>query len=112
MNEYLYIFGFEGPLQRLQNERHGWDHEDSYAFFVLAESPEEALEWGREVSEAFCRYIYQESGWAQALPSWKDDGYGHWIEEDPEEIALARKWGCPRIAEGEMPDFATWPDVI
>jgi len=112
MNEYLYIFGFEGPLQRLQNERHGLDHEDSYTFFIEAEAAEQALDWGSEVAEALFRYLYRESGWDGPLPSWKEDGYGYWIEDDPEEIALARRWRCPRVAAGEMPDFAEWPDVL
>ncbi len=112
MDEYLYRFGFEFPAQRLANDKYGWDDEDSYSFFVEAENPERALEWAREVSEAFCHYMYRESGWTRALPSWKADAFAHWIEDDPEEVAAAREWGAPRVAVGVMPDFAEWPDVI
>jgi len=112
MSEYLYRFGFEAPGQRLANDKYGWDDEASYAFFIEAETAEQAFEWGREISEAFFHYIYLESGWAGPLPSWKEIGYAHWIEDAPEEIALARRWRCPRVAAGEMPDFAEWPDVL
>jgi hypothetical protein len=112
MTQYLYRFGYEFPAQRLANVKYGWDDETSYAFFIEAETPEQALEWGREVSEAFCHYVYQESGWKGSLPSWKEDGYAHWIEDDSEIIAQAQRERCPQIAVGEIPDFAEWPDVL
>lgn len=112
MMEYLYIFGYEFPAQRLANDKHGWDDEDSYAFFIEAESPDHALNWGEEVSEAFCKFLYEESGWRGAIPSWKADEYARWIESKPEVIESARQWGSPRIAVGEMPDFATWPNIV
>ena len=42
-NQYLFRFGFETPEQRLANERHGWDDENSQCLFVVATSEEEAL---------------------------------------------------------------------
>jgi len=111
MSEYLYIFGYEAPVQRLANDKHGWDDEASYAFFIEAETTEQALLWGREVSEEFFRYVYQKSGWDGPLPSWKEDRYGYWIEDDPETIAQARQGGSPRIAVGEIPDFSKCPRI-
>lgn len=110
MPQYLYCFGFEAPVDREANQRWGSDAESSYAFFVEASSPEDALEWGQEVAEAMVRFIFEKSGWRGAIPSWKADGYAFWIEDDPEEIAQASD--CPVVAVGAMPDITTWPDVL
>jgi len=112
MREYLYIFGYEFPAQRLANQKYGWDDEDSYSFFIVAENTDQAIEWGREVSEAFFNHIYQRSDWKREIPSWKEIGYAHWIEDDPETISQARRWRCPQITAGEMPDFAEWPRIL
>jgi hypothetical protein len=34
MSEYLYVFGYEFPAQRLSNQKYGWDDEDSFSLFI------------------------------------------------------------------------------
>ena len=47
MKRFLYRFGFEGPLEWEENQRHGWDGESSDAFWVIADSEEESSGVGR-----------------------------------------------------------------
>jgi hypothetical protein len=61
MPQYLYIFGFNTPEQIEGFEKHGWDDEDSEAVFIVAVSEQEALMWGREISQEFVRRVYAKS---------------------------------------------------
>ena len=58
MPKFLYIFGYETPKQRAANQLHGWDDEDSEAFFIEATTADEAHEWGCRVSQHFIRHLY------------------------------------------------------
>jgi hypothetical protein len=59
-------------------EKHGWDDENSAAFFIEAFSEHEALTWGREISQEFVRRLYGDRGLI-----WRPTDYAHWIEADP-----------------------------
>jgi len=84
MKRFLYRFGFEGPVEWEENQRHGWDGESSDAFWVIADNQEEALAWGREVSEAMVHEFFKRSGWEEkVIPSWKEAGYANWVEDPP-----------------------------
>ena len=107
--KYLYRFGYCTPSQWTLNESHGWDDEDSNAFFVIARSPEDALRWGREISEALCSHLFLSWGWEGPIPSWKDSSFAHWIEEDPEaEFSPQQLSNLAVVKDGEMPDVSDW----
>lgn len=67
---YLYVFGFCTPTQWANNEKHGWDDEDSYAFFIDAPTQADALEWGRHLSERFVSGLFERAVWDGPVPSW------------------------------------------
>jgi hypothetical protein len=100
MPRFLYVFGYETPAQLRANAANGWDDEDSEALFIEAESEDEALKWGREVSERFMRQLHGDSS-----VSWTALGYAHWIEADP----AGRGWRAedvarlPVVRSGEFP---------
>ena len=109
MPRYLYRFGFSSPEQWAANEKHGWDDEDSEALFVVAESSEEALAWGQEVSEEFQRRMFRDAGWKEPLPSWKDARFACWIEEEPErQFPVEILERLPAVRVGEMPPTERW----
>lgn len=98
---YLYIFGFETSAQTRLNTAHGWDDEDSQAVFIEAASPDEALSWGRTISEAFLKLLHDDTS-----VSWAQRNYAHWIDDHPATrfgaAALAR---IPTVAVGQYPDW-------
>ncbi|MCP4545393.1 MAG: hypothetical protein GY835_02865 [bacterium] len=109
MRKYLYRFGFCTPGQWLLNEAHGWDDESSYAFFVVADTSESALSWGREISEAFIEYLFASANWQYEIPSWKTARFAHWIEEFPEAVfSLEDLNKLPVVGDGQIPDFSEW----
>jgi hypothetical protein len=65
---YLYIFGYETPGEAERNRRLGCDDESSCALVIEASSPDEALDWGRQVAEEFYRRLYRDdqTSWARA----------------------------------------------
>lgn len=56
MQKYLYSFGYVTP-----GRPKGTDFEDSRSFFVVAESREKALEWGKHLSDAYVSSVRQET---------------------------------------------------
>lgn len=108
--QFLFVFGYCTPQQWSNNERHGWNDEDSYAFFVEAKNAEAALAWGRVVVEAYARHLFQREQWPQPIPSWQAASFAHWIEHEPfnrfSGLALEM---LPIVLDGEMPDFESWP---
>jgi hypothetical protein len=104
----LYQFGYETPDQRLTNDELGWDHEDSFAFHVVAADSERALRWAREVTEALVHSLYASRDWEGEIPSWKEDGYAHWIEVSSDQFPHDVLNALSEIADGEMPTPADW----
>ncbi|HEX6641896.1 MAG TPA: hypothetical protein VF215_12335 [Thermoanaerobaculia bacterium] len=110
MTDFLFRFGFRGPQQWLGNVQHGWDDEDSEAFFVNADTSEEALRWGKEVAELLVRDLFEKYGWSGEVPSWKGDQFANWIEDDPnEEYTSEQLQALPRVRHGEIPP---WIDLL
>jgi hypothetical protein len=100
--KHLYVFGYETPGQAKANADHGWDDEDSAAVFVEATSAEDALEWGRRISDAFVSYLYGDSG-----VRWSSLGFASWIEPDPTKAYdPASLSAIPSVRRGEFPDWA------
>ena len=109
MKRFIYRFGYESPIEWLQNDKHGTDFESSSSFWVEAESAEDALRWGREVSDAMVREYFLRSGWAQDIPSWKEEGFAHWIEDNPGPEFTPEYLSNPLVVrDGEMPADLGW----
>ena len=95
MPAFLFQFGYESPVEREQNERHGTDFESSHAVWINAHDEAEALAWGCEIAERFYRQLCGRS--------WREDGYAHWVEP-----WRASEHVLPVVAVGELPDFSSW----
>jgi hypothetical protein len=96
---FLYGFGFETPAQHLRNLQHGWDDEDSAAVLIEAESANEAREWGRQIAEAFLKWLHEDAG-----VSWAAGRYADWVDENAD---AERRNGLATVATGVMPDLST-----
>ena len=106
MRRYLYVFGYCTPGQWLANKEHGWDDEDSCAFFIEADSEEKALDWGRQVSELLVGRLFEKDPRFNKTLSWKEADFANWIEHKP----LARFSGLalemlPVVKVGEVPEL-------
>ena len=98
MGRFLYIFGFQTPLQR--NNSLAQDDEDSEAIWITAESDQAALDWGREISERFVGLLFNDSS-----VSWKRDEFAHWLEDENKARSSS---DTPAVRTGEFPDFDQW----
>lgn len=109
MSRFLFRFGFCTPEQWKANKIHGWDDESSEAFFVVADTQEAALAWGRDVAELFCQKEFEAAGWCGEIPSWKAAKFAFWIEAKPECVFPADILrDLPEVSASTMPDFSTW----
>ena len=110
MKRFMYRFGYESPIEWRQNLDHGSDFESSSAFWVIADTEEDALAWGWEVSEKMVHEFFVRSGWNEKdTRSWKEAGYAHWIEETPgPEFTEELLAGLLEVKHGEMPSDLSW----
>jgi hypothetical protein len=99
--EYLYCFGYESPTERETNARAGTDFESSAAIRIEAESEEQALEWGMEISERFVKALFGEEN-----VSWRAERFAAFIENDPDVLDRWRE-SLPKVTVGEYPNFDT-----
>lgn len=99
MKKYLYVFGYETPQQTAANRQNGWDDEDSQAVFIVANSENEALSWGREISETFVAQLFQDQS-----VSWKDMNYAHEIEANP-----TARYSNDELANIQVIQVGQWP---
>ena len=99
MPRFLYRFGYENPNERRLNEREKTDFESSTACFIEAPDADAALEWGREVSQAFVRWLFLLHG--ESPPDWKQAGFAHWIDTEP----VPWPSSLPCVTPGQLPDF-------
>lgn len=105
--EYLYVFGYETPEEERCNRTMSTDFESSAMLRILAEDEAAALDWGREVSEAFVKALFQDPS-----VSWKAAGFACWIERTPDESSRTRWESIPVVAVGQLPDFGSWQPEI
>lgn len=82
MTRFLFVFGYESPVERATNSREGTDFESSSAVWVRADSEDEALQKGRDYAERFVRQQFQHAGVGDC-PGWAEGGFAHWIEQKP-----------------------------
>lgn len=103
MTRYLYVFGFEAPAQARLNRAKGWDDEDSLTVFIEAASAEEALSWGRAISEEHLKVVHGDRS-----VSWAARDHAHWIEADPAaRFGSAALAGIPTVTVGQYPDWSS-----
>lgn len=108
MQPYLFHCGYCTPAMWRSNDAHGWDDELSIAFFVNANSVEDALAWGCEVAEAFVAQLFADAGWTD-IPSWKAAEFARWIEPAPEQhYTQAELEQLERVDVGVLPDVGRW----
>jgi hypothetical protein len=112
MKQFLYVFEYCRPKRHLKSEESSEYDESGYAFIIMTESCEQALAWGRDVSEKFVEFLFQSESPAVAPPKWREIGFDHWVEPDP----LARYSGravdaLPVIKAGELPHFEEWVEA-
>ena len=97
MQRFLFVFGFESPVEFECNLGGDTDFESSEAVWVVASTLEEAFESGRLYAEEKVATLYCECG-DPGYPGWSEAGYEHWILDNPAEEFP------PRIAE-TFPEF-------
>jgi hypothetical protein len=106
LKSYVFTFGYETPGQHKSNSRHGWDDEDSIAFFIDAGSEEEAISWGREVAQRFVRELFCRQGETEGY-DWVSAGFANWIEEHPEAVYTPEQLAAmTHVRVGEYPELA------
>jgi len=75
--------------------------ESSEAIFIEAESADQALAWGREISERFVRELFGDKP-----VDWKSMNFTHWVESEPQtEYPAAILEKVQVVACGKYPDF-------
>jgi hypothetical protein len=100
MQRYLYIFAYQTPAQAAFSDP-GEAEEFSAAVFVEAKNPQEALDWGREISEKFVADLF-----GPGAASWRSKGFDHWVESQPEkEYPPHVLAGVPVVQVGTYPDL-------
>lgn len=116
MEKYYFVFGYETPSMAEANQRLHTDMADGMAFFILAETKDAALAWGRRLANTYVQTIYKDptvtlEGLGYA-PGWIMDGgpKAFWSTAD-----IAKNWTkaddaaiaeIPVVRVHEMPDIA------
>jgi len=105
MQKYLFKFGFEAPDEHLTNQRSGTDFESSWAIWISAHRPQDAMSWGIVVADEFVRQLYEKNGITGSV--WSKSNFAHWICDDPAQLEEAkREDSIPDAKIGVMPDFS------
>jgi len=131
MNKYLCIFGYETPLQKMNNAAHGWEDEDSAAVFVMASSEQQALQWGRTIAKSFVGRLFGGGGVGGGTrgggrtiakysvgtlgfltdpdqdTNWDENAFAVWIDNDyANNYSIEQLRAIPTVEYGEYPDIA------
>src|SRR5262249_367682 len=94
-------FGYQTPQQQARASLDEGVEEASEATFIEAESAEQALAWGREISEEFVRRLF-----GSRVVDWKSNNFVHWVEAEPQsEYPEDILQSLPVVAYGQHPDF-------
>jgi len=108
MNKYLYIFGYETPLQKTNNAVYGWDDEDSAAVFILASSEQQALAWGHMVARKFVGVLFNRGfpTGPDQITNWDENAFAAWIDNDyAKNYSSEQLRAIPTVEYGEYPDI-------
>ena len=101
MDHYFYVFGYENVEEWRSNKDAGTDFESSCFFLIRAESKEQALKWGVELSKWYVKRLFAGTGDVQ----WREDNFAFWIEEDPDDEDRKLGEAIGPIDVGTYPDF-------
>jgi hypothetical protein len=96
------MFGYEDPSEAASNARAGTDFESSAGVLIDAPDPSRALNWGREVSQAFVTWLFKREN--AVAPNWLADQFAHWLEPEAGEAWVAF-FDAPVVEVGQMPPF-------
>lgn len=100
MPKYLYVFAYQtAEQQALAAQDPALVEESSAAVFIEANSPEEALSWGRNISN---RYVSER--FPMGNLSWNPDRFAHWVEVNAE-----REYPPDALAGLELVPAGTYP---
>lgn len=92
---FLFRFGYSTPKQFINNEKYGWEDEDSEAVYILAENAEQALQCGYDIADAFLRMLF-----ADPSVSWRAMQFAGVVTE-----AQHSSDDLPIVEMGQHPDF-------
>jgi hypothetical protein len=84
MPEFLFVFGYESPVEWRTNRDEGTDFESTNAVWIAATDEEAALIAGRVYADHWVDELFRKQG-IQGNPSWSDSSFAHWIEHKPLE---------------------------
>jgi len=97
----LFRFGFENPAEAKCNARDGTDYESGTGIWIISESDEDALQWGRIIAERLVSFLFDQV--QVKAYSWADAGFAHWIEQEPDLLFAASY--LPTVSVNEMPNL-------
>ena len=83
MNRFVFMFGYESPIEHETNIRSGTDFESSEAVWVRAISEREAMQRGRVYATAFVAQQFAQAGVTDFV-GWAEGNFSHWVEREPE----------------------------
>ena len=81
MPSYLFIFGYESPVEAQTNDSEGTDFESSHAVWIDAPDESTAIMAGRRSAEHYAIHLFEKEG-APGY-SWTEANFAHWIEHQP-----------------------------
>lgn len=79
MKKHLYRFGYESPVEKRTNLEQDIDSESSEAVFIRADSVDDALLWGRHISQVFVARLHEPTH-----EDWMAGDFANWIEDSPD----------------------------
>ena len=103
-SKFLFVFGFEDPIEFQTNKKSGSDFESSRALWIIANDSAEAESWGRSIADMFVRKLFEAKD--SEGYTWSDAQFAHWIEAQPTgEWTADQLDDFPVVRSGEFPDF-------
>lgn len=101
MQEFLYWFGYEKPIDVEVNEKFGTDQECAAYVRIIAQTEKDALDWGQKISQNYVAEIFHHEG---KNFDWRRAGYSFGIEKTPDEYTRQNFHLIPVVNYGEYPD--------
>jgi hypothetical protein len=96
---YIYVFGYESPIDYSANRETGGDAESTAIFRIIADSEEAALKWGWHLSKWYLNQLFE----GKVTCRWDEHSYSSWIEKNPDDTLLKWSQRLPAVRVGEYP---------
>ena len=100
-SEFLYVFGYESPDEYEVNKAEGTDYESAGCFKLFAITSDDALRWGRVLSDWYIMKLFGD----KKPGRWLGDDYANWIETDSSHHMYELGQSLTILNVGEYPDF-------